>query len=156
MQMNVDNPVICEVVGYLESIKDLQFKITVLENQIDEAEARLISLKSLTNYKEVSVKSIYISNDEIPNAIIRIEELVNEKEALLNKLIFLKDRIIKEIFQLNNLNQSRILYYTYVETMHQEDIAMLMNYSVRHTRRILSEALTSFARIYYEGRYEFE
>lgn len=156
MQMNVDNPVICEVVSYLESIKDLEFKITVLENQIDEAESRLTSLKSLTNYKEVSVKSIYISNDQIPNAIIRIEELVNEKEALLNKLIFLKDRIIKEIFQLNNLNQSRILYYTYVETMHQEDIAMLMNYSVRHIRRILDDALTSFARIYYGGRYEFE
>lgn len=150
------NNIYNEVIGYLESINDIKFKIEVLRNQIEETKDRLTSLKSITNYEEVKVKNSYISNDEIPNSLIRLDELVEEKERLLNKYIFFKNQIIKEIFELQILNEQKVLYYTYVKNMKQEDIASMMNYSSRHIGRILQSAIESFAKRYYEVGYVLE
>ena len=89
------------------------------------------------------------SADEIPNEVIRRAELEADISRKIERFLQLKHKIINEIQSLDNAVYVSILYKRYVEYKSLEEIAVEMNYSYIHIKRLHGYALLEFKKRFY-------
>lgn len=89
------------------------------------------------------------SADEIPNGVIRRAELEADISRKIERFLQLKHKIINEIQSLDNAVYVNILYKRYVEYKSLDEIAVEMNYSYIHIKRLHGYALLEFKKRFY-------
>jgi len=89
------------------------------------------------------------SADSIPNEVIRRAELEADISRKIERFLQLKHKIINEIQSLDNAMYVSILYKRYVEYKSLEEIAVEMNYSYIHIKRLHGYALLEFKKRFY-------
>ena len=89
------------------------------------------------------------SADSIPNEVIRRAELEADISRKTERFMQLKHKIINEIQLLDNAVYVNILYKRYVEYKSLEEIAVEMNYSYIHIKRLHGYALLEFKKRFY-------
>ena len=89
------------------------------------------------------------SADSIPNEVIRRAELEADISRKTERFLQLKHKIIIEIQLLDNAVYVNILYKRYVEYKSLEEIAVEMNYSYIHIKRLHGYALLEFKKRFY-------
>lgn len=89
------------------------------------------------------------SADSIPNEVIRRVELEADISRKIERFLQLRHKIINEIQSLDNAVYVNILYKRYVEYKSLEEIAVEMNYSYIHIKRLHGYALLEFKKRFY-------
>ena len=89
------------------------------------------------------------SADGIPNEVIKRAELEADISRKIERFLQLKHKIINEIQLLDNAVYVSILYKRYVEYKSLEEIAVEMNYSYIHIKRLHGYALLEFKKRFY-------
>lgn len=89
------------------------------------------------------------SADSIPNEVIRRAELEADISRKIERFLQLKHKIINEIQSLDNAVYVNILHKRYVEYKSLEEIAVEMNYSYIHIKRLHGYALLEFKKRFY-------
>lgn len=128
---------------YLRSLK-------ALDIYIKQKKEELIKLKETADSISIDYSSERVqtsaSGDSIPNLVVNIISLEKEICNQIQLYLDTRHRIIDEIQRLNNDIYIRILYKRYVEYKTLEQIAVEMEYSYDHIRRIHGYALQEFKR----------
>lgn len=131
----------------LENPKEYLWQLRRLEVCIEQRQEELNRLRELIgchviDYGERVQTSP--SADSIPNEVIRRAELEADISRKIERFLQLKHKIINEIQSLDNAVYVSILYKRYVEYKSLEEIAVEMNYSYVHMKRLHGYALQKF------------
>ena len=133
--MYLDNPK-----EYLRQLRRLEMCIHQLEEELEKLRELIGSLP--VSYDERIQHSS--SADGIPNEVARRIELEEDIKRKIGQFLRLRHKIINEIQSLDSYVYSSILYKRYVEYKTLEEIAVEMNYSYIHIRRMHGYALQEF------------
>lgn len=127
---------------YLQKLKRLDTLIDQKQKEYDDL--RLMS----TSIGSIEMKERVQSSAPQAAPFERIVQKMIDLQAEINSEIDLfvdeKDRVIKEIQQIKNLDEMKVLYKRYVEYKSFEQIAVDMNFTIRNIHFIHGKALNSF------------
>ena len=132
---------------YLKQLELLNEKIRQKRLQVSELQAMAMGGGMGMNYDRDPVQTS-VSGDGNVNRIISYVDLEREINADIEQYTAMGDKIIKQIQGLKNVNHVKLLFKRYVEFKRLEVIAVEMNFSYDHTRRLHGYALLDFERTY--------
>ena len=136
----------------LESPKEYLRHLRLLEVCIEQRQEELNRLRELIGCNAIDYGErvqTSPSADSIPNEVIRRAELEADISRKIERFLQLKHKIINEIQSLDNAVYVSILYKRYVEYKSLEEIAVEMNYSYIHIKRLHGYALLEFKKRFY-------
>ena len=136
----------------LESPKEYLRQLRRLEVCIEQRQEELNRLRELIGCNAIDYGErvqTSPSADSIPNEVIRRTELEADISRKIERFLQLKHKIINEIQSLDNAVYVSILYKRYVEYKSLEEIAVEMNYSYIHIKRLHGYALLEFKKRFY-------
>ncbi|MCD8206867.1 MAG: DUF1492 domain-containing protein [Bacteroidales bacterium] len=135
---------------YLRQIRALD---TSIAQKINEYESlfrlreEAVSLQS-PNYSDDKVQTSRSEDSGFAPIIDRMVSLQQDINSTVDEFVDKRDSIINEIQHLGNTDYSSLLYKRYVEYKRLEVIAVEMNYSYVHVRRLHARALQCFEQKY--------
>ena len=131
---------------YLNQLRNIDKRI---KNKITEAEKwREIAL-STNGGKLDDVKVQESGNhDKIGTAVAMAVDYERESERLAEELTALKARIIEQIDGIDDPLHYNILHLLYVENKRFVEVAVMVDYSYRQTKRHYNQALKAFEEKY--------
>ena len=136
----------------LENPKEYLRQLRRLEVCIEQRQEELNRLRELIGCNAIDYcerVQTSPSADSIPNEVIRRVELEADISRKIERFLQLKHKIINEIQSLDNAAYVSILYKRYVEYKSLEEIAVEMNYSYIHIKRLHGYALLEFKKRFY-------
>ena len=136
----------------LENPKEYLRQLRRLELYIEQRQEELNRLRELIGSHAIDYGErvqTSPSADSIPNEVIRRAELEADISRKIERFLQLKHKIINEIQSLDNAVYASILYKRYVEYKSLEEIAVEMNYSYIHIKRLHGYALLEFKKRFY-------
>lgn len=118
------------------------------QKRIDNLKEQLSSLREI----EQSVRSQQMSDmpkgsshdKDLSDLMVKIEKLNEKIKAEMVKSAKTKIAIEEDIFNLQNVNEARVLRMRYIESLQWEEISAKTKYSKRQTLRIHGNALKNF------------
>lgn len=135
-----------------ENPKEYLRQLHRLELCIEQRQEELNRLRELIGCSTIDYGErvqTSLSADSIPNEVIRRAELEADISRKIERFLQLKHKIINEIQLLDNAVYVNILYKRYVEYKSLEEIAVEMNYSYIHIKRLHGYALLEFKKRFY-------
>lgn len=135
----------------LENPKEYLRQLRRLELCIEQRQEELNRLRELIGCNAIDYGErvqTSPSADSIPNEVIIRAELEADISRKIERFLQLKHKIINEIQSLDNAVYVSILYKRYVEYKSLEEIAVEMNYSYIHIKRLHGYALKKFSAKY--------
>ena len=127
---------------YLDQLKNIDKRI---KNKISEAEKwRDIALSTKGGaLDDVKVQET-LNPDKMGSAIAMAVDYERESERLAEELTALKARIIEQIDGMDDPLHYNILYWLYVENKRFVEVAVMVDYSYKQTKRHYNNALDAF------------
>ena len=125
---------------YLRQLRRLELCIEQRQEELNRLR-ELIGCNAIDYGERVQTSP---SADSIPNEVIRRAELEADISRKIERFLQLKHKIINEIQLFDNAVYVSILYKRYVEYKSLEEIAVEMNYSYIHIKRLHGYALLEF------------
>ena len=135
-----------------ENPKEYLWQLRRLELCIEQRQEELNRLRELIGCHAIDYGErvqTSPSADGIPNEVIKRAELEADISRKIEKYLQLKHKIINEVQSLDNAVYVNILYKRYVEYKSLEEIAVEMNYSYIHIKRLHGYALLEFKKRFY-------
>lgn len=126
---------------YLMEIEKLDIKINQKCDMLSELRTNRFNVQAVDFSKE-KVKSSTKNN--VNNLSDKLLDLENEINEDIDNFYDMKNKIINEIHQLNKKDHIKVLHKKYIEYKSLELIAVEMNYSYRHVKRLHGYALNDF------------
>lgn len=129
---------------YLRQLARLQLHILILSEEIETRRARLEStaVPALGDRVQSSPRDVFAD----------MMAALADKELQLAEMIYAyelqRDTIVRQILNLDNETQSRVLYERYVRGKRWDTIASEMHYNRQHVCRIHGNALIEFSKKY--------
>ena len=130
---------------YLQQLHRLELYIEQRQEELNRLR-ELIGCNAIDYGERVQTSP---SADDIPNEVIRRAELEADISRKIERFLQLKHKIINEIQLPDNAVYVNILYKRYVEYKSLEEIAVEMNYSYIHIKRLHGYALLEFKKRFY-------
>ena len=130
---------------YLRQLRRLELCIEQRQEELNRLR-ELIGCNAIDYGERVQTSP---SADSIPNEVIRRAELEADISRKIERFLQLKHKIINEIQLFDNAVYVSILYKRYVEYKSLEEIAVEMNYSYIHIKRLHGYALLEFKKRFY-------
>jgi len=127
---------------YLMQIQKLNTKINQRKQQIVELKSTIYGLKGGSLGEKVSGGAK--SEATFVASVERLQAMEKELSAFVIEYVEKKDLIISQIQSMENKNYLNLLYKRYVEGKRLELIAVEMNYSYSHIKKIHGWALVAF------------
>lgn len=129
---------------YLKELKRLD---TCINQQLQEKAALYTSTIGAARTDKDRVQTSG-SGDMMPELIQRLLDLEAEIDKEIDNFVDQKRKMIQQIQDLRNELYVSLLYRRYVEFKSLEEIAVEMNYTYQHTRRMHGYALAEFQRVH--------
>lgn len=120
----------------LNKVHKYNKKISILEKEL-KLKRKEIDMINIT-YGEIKSKIINSLAEEKALKIVELEEELKDLKAKRDKAIVEVREIINK---LEDEIQRKLMELRYIDCMQWKEIASIMNYSERHTRRIHKKAL---------------
>lgn len=130
--------------------KEYLQQLRKLDTVIQQKKTELANLReTLTSVSSPKISEEKVSGDNLGGAgfedtIANIDELEQEITWELGKFVALKHKIINEIHTLDNGVYIQLLYKRYIEFKSLEQIAVEVNYSYSHIKKMHGWALLQF------------
>lgn len=133
---------------YLSQLKDINYTIWIINEQLQEINAELYSLGSPAGKLSYDrVDTSFGISDKKENLINKALELEKKLEKERRKLSGKKLLIISQINKVSDKKQRAVLNERYVKCKKWEVIAEEMDVSVRYIYKLHGYALQSFAKV---------
>ena len=132
---------------YLRQIHCLEYKIKLIESEIQELRENLTAIGGAPDGERVQTSS---NGDALPDRINKIIEKEEKRKRLLFTYTEKREIIIDQILTLNDKRYVEILYKRYVEGKRLEQIACECNYSYIYIRKLHGQALQAFKKIFFK------
>lgn len=137
---------------YLKELKRLD---TCINQQLQEKAALYTSTIGAARTDKDRVQTSG-SGDMMPELIQRLLDLEAEIDKEIDNFADQKRKMIRQIQGLKNETYVSLLYRRYVEFKSLEEIAVEMNYTYQHTRRMHGYALAEFQRVHEDAIAAYE
>lgn len=132
----------------LEKLDHL-YKLDELINQkLDQREHYMSMACRITPTLSDMPKAVGGNGDKIGNIAVLISALDDEISWLEDDYINLVNEIKSNLNSMTNRNHVLVLSYRYLNHCKWEDIAIKLNYTIRHTLRLHADALYSYNKRY--------
>lgn len=129
---------------YLLQIRQLNYRIYVMHEEIELRRAKLTSVTAPLNSERVQSSP----DDKFATMIAALADKEIQQESMLLIYQDLRDRIVDQILGMDNELHQRVLYERYVNCLDWERIAGKLFYSKQYLWRVHGNALTAFAKKY--------
>ena len=127
-----------EKIEYLNQAYRVDQRINSKIEQIKSLRELATKATSTIVEDKVSSSSRY---DKMENAIIKIVDLENEINEDINDLVDLKVEVVKIIKEVKSTEEQMLLELRYLCFKSWEQIAVEMNYTIRHVYRVRDQAI---------------
>lgn len=112
-----------------------------MANELIESNVRELEvLRGLSSNISVNLHSCGDSG-RIENVVFKVAMLESEIDDEICNLIDIKEEVKNAINTVSDINQNMVLRLVYLEFRSIEEVAEIMNYSVRHVHRLHKKAL---------------
>lgn len=129
--------------------KKYLMEIQRIEEQMNERLEELSSLKAMYGLRGCGLsEKVQTSQkgDNLENGVIKCIELQDKINEMVDNFVDKKNKIITQIHDLSDNRCVKVLYRRYVKYMSFESIAVELNYSYDHVKRLHRKALKDFER----------
>lgn len=130
---------------YLNQSRKLYDKIERKKQEIAEYHDTIQRIKAITNEERVQSSPM---PDKIGSSIAKLIEMENEVDKIVEKYIDTTEKIARQIDDLPNEQQSKVLYYYFIKRLSVEQINDELQLSVRHIYRTRRNGMIAFEKQY--------
>ena len=123
---------------YLEQYLFFKQLIDQKRRDIEELEWSKLSISGIDYTNDKVQHSV---DDKIANLIAKLTDMKNEYLYQIELMLECKNEIETAISSLTNIRYKIILNYYYIDGLKMNKISEIMQYDIRHIRRLYSEAL---------------
>lgn len=136
---------------YLNQSRKLYDKIERKKQEIAEYHDTIQRIKAITNEERVQSSPM---PDKIGSSIAKLIEMENEVDKIVEKYIDTTEKIARQIDDLPNEQQSKVLYYYFIKRLsveqieNQKDFAKGNGISRGHIYKLRREGIKNFENMY--------
>ena len=123
---------------YLRQVRHLDSNIA---SDMDEI-AKLESLATKATSVLCDMPSVSRDIHKHESLIVRIMDMKTALEEEINEFLSVKERVKRSINEVPDVDERTVLLLRYISFMRWEQIAVEMDYSVRHVQRLHGRALS--------------
>ena len=126
---------------YLRQIKKLDVLVKNRREELEvlKAKAGVQAIK----YDSDEFKSVSMDVHKLERLYLNIAEVEDELEKQINEFVLIKKDIMATIETLESSDEIKLIYLRYFRYKKWEEIARIMQYSIKHIHRIHGRALTN-------------